>query len=366
MQALNRSVLDTDFRFLYVLTIMMYLTFRFKLLLRAGVLLLSIWIWGLPFGVSAAAAQNEVIRMGFFPNVTHAHALLLRNFAREGLFPFPDPGVTLEWRAFNAGPTAMEAIYADAIDMTYVGPSPVLNAHMRAGGRGIRVSAGAARGGAGLVVRRGSGLRTPEDFRGRRIATPQAGNTQDIACRVWLLDAGLNVRLTGGDVRVVPTANPDQPALFRAGHVDGVWTVEPWLSRLLADADGELIHAEPAETCLVTVLAVGEDFLNRRPDAVRAVVQLHEAVNTWMAKHPEEARRRITDELSRITRRPFPPDLVDAAWSRILFRTDVAPVVFLSFFRSAVRSGFLKDDPEAPALLQRLVLRPKPTGDTAP
>ncbi len=318
------------------------------------------------FGVFPAAAQNKTIRIGFFPNVTHAHALLLRNFAREGAFPFADPGVTLEWKAFNAGPTAMEALYAGAVDMTYAGPSPVLNAYVRAGGRGIRVLAGAARGGAGLVVRRGSGLRTAEDFRGRRIATPQAGNTQDIACRVWLLDAGLNVRLTGGDVRVVPTANPDQPMLFRSGHVDGVWTVEPWLSRLLAEADGELLYAEPAETCPVTVLTAGEDFWDRRPEAVQAVADLHEAVNVWMAAHPEEARRRVTDELSRITRRAFPPDLVDAAWSRILFRTDVSPDMFLSFFRAAVRAGFLKDAPEVPALLMQLVRKPESAGDVTP
>lgn len=236
----------------------------------------------------------------------------------------------------------MEALYAGAVDATFVGPSPVLNAFLRAGGAGLRVVSGAVRGGARLVVPHGSDLKAPEDFRGKRIATPQLGNTQDIACRVWLLDAGLAVSLGGGDVRVAPTANPDQLPLFLSGRVDAVWTVEPWLSHLLMEGGGRLIYAEPAESCVVTVLAAGEKLLGT-PELV-ALWKLHAAVNTWMAEHPDEAQRRVTEELFRITHGEFPLELVQSAWPRMLFRTDISNEDFTRSFDAAVRAGFLKDD----------------------
>lgn len=288
-----------------------------------------------------SAAGDENLRIGFFPNVTHAHALVLQSLSREGRSELLPPDLRLDWKAFNAGPAAMEALYAGAVDVTYVGPSPVLNAFMRAGGKGVSVLAGAARGGAGLVVRKGSGLRRPEDFRGKRILTPQLGNTQDIACRNWLADGGLKITLGGGDARVIPTANPDQLAMFVSGHADAVWTVEPWLSRLLAEG-GELALAESPETCIVTVLAVRSELLEQAPATVHRLLALHEAVSTWIREHPEDARRRVTEELSRITRRDFPPALVDAAWERMDFRTDIAPADFESSFEAALKAGFLK------------------------
>lgn len=305
--------------------------------------------------VGSIARAETTIRVGFFPNVTHAQALLLQSFAREGNTDFSPPNLRLEWKAFNAGPSAMEALYAGTVDMTYVGPSPVLNAYLRAQGRGVRVVSGVTRGGAGLVVHGGSGLRVPEDFRGKCIATPQLGNTQDIACRNWLLDAGLNVSLGGGEVRVVPTANPDQLPLFLSGDVDAVWTVEPWLSRLVAEG-GELAYAEPVETCIVTVLAAREEFLEKKTEALRGVLNLHEAINAWMLEHPKEARRRVADELSRITRREFPRAMVEAAWPTMHFRTDISAEDFATSFAGALRAGFLKEERNTRELLTKITV----------
>lgn len=311
--------------------------------------------WGniLLFPCALANAQASSLRIGFFPNITHAHALLMQSFARQGHTEFSIPGVTLEWKAFNAGPSAMEALYAGAVDASFVGPSPVLNAFLRAGGAGVRVVSGAVRGGAGLVVPQDSDLKAPKDFRGKRIATPQLGNTQDIACRTWLLDAGLAVSLGGGDVRVLPTANPDQLPLFLSGRVDAVWTVEPWLSRLLMDGGGRLIYAEPVESCVVTVLAAGEKFLGT-PE-LDALLKLHQAVNAWMVEHPDEAQRRVAEELSRITRGEFPLELVQSAWPRMLFRTDISAEDFTRSFDAAARAGFLKDDGNSRARLPALI-----------
>src|SRR3954453_5020838 len=171
----------------------------------------------------AARAEPVTLRVGHFPNITHIQGLVAHGLSRTGQGWFEQrlgPDVKLEWFVYNAGPSAMEAIFADSIDLTYVGPSPAINAYAKARGAAIRILAGAAEGGAALVVQPGAGLQTQADFRGKRIGTPQLGNTQDVAARAWLTEGGLRIMLTGGDAQVIPTANPDQLALFQARQLD--------------------------------------------------------------------------------------------------------------------------------------------------
>src|SRR6202166_4986283 len=164
------------------------------------------------------SGQNAVtIRVGHFPNVTHVQALVAHALSRQGKGWFEErlgAGTKIDWFVYNAGPSAMEAIFAQSVDLTYVGPSPAINAYAKAGGEDIRIIAGAVDGGAALVVQADSNLSRPSDFRGKKIATPQLGNTQDVAARAWLASGGLKITLTGGDAMVIPTANPDQLALF--------------------------------------------------------------------------------------------------------------------------------------------------------
>ena len=129
------------------------------------------------------------------------------------------PDVEIQWFVYNAGPSAMEAIFANSIDLTYVGPNPALNAYVKSQGEEIRVIAGAAIGGAALVVHGEGGLQNPRDFKGKRIATPQLGNTQDVAARAWVKRNGFRITQLGGDVLVLPTANPDQLSLFQQKQV---------------------------------------------------------------------------------------------------------------------------------------------------
>jgi len=198
----------------------------------------------------------ETVRFGHFPNITHVQALVAHNLSRQGKGWFEQrlgDGVNVEWYVYNAGPSAMEAIFAKSIDLTYVGPGPALNAYTKSRGDEIRIIAGAAEGGAALVVQSDSALKTAADFRGRKIATPQLGNTQDIAARAWLSAGGLSIRQNGGDAKVLPTANPDQLQLFKQGLVDAVWTVEPWVSRLELEAGGKILINDSA--AITTVLA---------------------------------------------------------------------------------------------------------------
>src|SRR5438105_4391831 len=197
---------------------------------------------------TAASASTETkIRVGHFPNITHAQGVIAHAFSRQGKGWFEQrlgDGTKIEWFVYNAGPSAMEAIFANSIDLTYVGPGPALNAYTKSNGEETRLIAGAANGGAGLVVQADQNLKSPADFRGKKIATPQLGNTQDISCRAWLTEGGLKITQLGGDAQVIPTQNPDQLGLFKGKKVDGVWTVEPWLSRLEQEASGKVIVEE--------------------------------------------------------------------------------------------------------------------------
>ncbi|MBL9086797.1 MAG: ABC transporter substrate-binding protein [Planctomycetia bacterium] len=296
---------------------------------------------------------DGVLRIGCFPNVTHAQALVARQLERKGTPWFaPRLGVKVEWVTFNAGPSAMEALLSGAIDATYVGPNPALNAHIRSRGDEVRVLAGAASGGAALVVRRGAGLRGPADFRGRTIATPQLGNTQDVACRAWLAAGGLKVTVTGGDASVVPTANPDQLARFVAKELDAAWTVEPWVSRLEREADGEILVPEP--DALTTVLVASRALVERRGALAKALVAAHAELTTWVVAHPEEARVLVGAELLALTRQPIAPDLLAHAWPRLRFEHAIDRARFERLVTTAQGVGFLADA----IPLDRLVVAP--------
>ena len=193
------------------------------------------------------AAQKQVIRVGHFPNVTHAQGVIGHGLTRAQKGWFEQrlgPDVQVQWFVYNAGPSAMEGIMAGSIDVTYVGPNPAINAHLRTRGNDIRIVAGACSGGAALVVQPDGRISKDTDFKGKKVATPQLGNTQDVAARAWLKSKGYKVTLTGGDVFVVPTANPDQLTLFQKRDMDAVWTVEPWVTRLELEAKGKVYLEE--------------------------------------------------------------------------------------------------------------------------
>lgn len=247
--------------------------------------------------------------------------------------------VKIEWSIYNAGPSAMEAFFTKAIDMTYVGPSPVVNAHARANGKEVRVMAGAMRGGEALVVR-GREITSVEALRGKTIATPQLGNTQDVECRAWLLQEGIKVTLVGGDARVIPTANPDILQLFTQGKLDAAWTVEPWVTRLVNEADGRIFHSDPK--ALTTVLAGRVGFLEEHPEIAAKFAEAHQSLTEWIRANPEETRRRVRDELSAITRREIPQKLVDESWTRLAPDTAISIEPFDNFLKHAREVGFLR------------------------
>lgn len=304
--------------------------------------------------LAALAAQaGDVIRLGHFPNITHAQGLVAAQLSRQGKGWFETfiPGIEIQWFVYNAGPSATEAIFAGSIDATYVGPNPVLNAYSKTKGDEIRVLAGAAVGGAALVVQGDGRLAKPADFKGRKVATPQLGNTQDVAARAWLKKQGYRITMLGGEVLVLPTANPDQLSLFQQKQIDAAWTVEPWVTRLEREAGGKIFLEEP--DALTTVLAASVKFLREKPALAKQFVAAHVALTKWISENPDDAQILVRAELLAQTHRDFPAETCRQAWGRIKFTGDISRAQFDALVGEAQSVGFLRDA----APLDRLITK---------
>ena len=292
---------------------------------------------------NASTSGKTVLRVGYFPNITHAQGVIARALTEEGRGWFEErlgPDVEIQWFVYNAGPSAMEAIFTDSVDLTYVGPNPALNAFIRARGRDIRIVSGSAKGGAALLVRPGSGISKPEDFRGKKLATPQLGNTQDVAARAWLKKHGFRMTQLGGDVFVLPTANPDQLALFKQGEIDAVWTVEPWVSRIETEAVGQVFFEQ--NEVVTTVLVASEKTLNERRELVARFVRAHHELTDWVAAHPEEAQALVQRGLTATMKREMPLQLVRDAWRRLQFSNDITLTSIEGLVADARGLGFIR------------------------
>jgi NitT/TauT family transport system substrate-binding protein len=298
------------------------------------------------------SSAQTTLRIGHFPNITHVQALVAHNMSRRGKGCFEQrlgPDIKIEWYVYNAGPSAMEAIFAKSIDVTYVGPNPAINAFVRSGGKEIRIVGGSVNGGSALVVHKGSPLKTAADFRGKKIATPQFGNTQDVAARAWLSGGGLKITQAGGDAQVLPTANPDQLLLFKQNQIDAVWTVEPWVSRLELDADGEVLIDD--REAITTVLVTRVDLLATQQGLMRKLVDAHRELTEWIVKNPAEAERMAREELDEEMHTKFSPELVAKAWRRIVVTSDVTLDSLKKFMSSAQSVGFLRGAPDISQLV---------------
>lgn len=294
-------------------------------------------------GGDDTAGPARTLRLGYFPNITHATPLVgvARGFYKQRL-----GNTTLATQRFNAGPSAIEALFAGDIDATYVGPNPAINAWAKSKGAAIRIIAGATSGGAALVVR--PGIAAPADLRGKHIATPQLGNTQDVALRAWLRDHGLTASsaTSKGDVDVEPTDNATTLQLFRSDRLDGAWVPEPWASRLVVDGGGTVLVDErslwPGGKFVTTQLIVRTDFLNRHRETVRALLEGQVDTNAWIAEHPDEAKQTINSELSRLTSEPLSKPVLDRAFAQISVTNDPLAASLKTSAEHAVRAGLLE------------------------
>ena len=304
--------------------------------------------------VNGRAEDKTVLRFGHFPNITHAQGVVAHAMTRQGKGWFEQrlgPNVEIQWFTYNAGPSAMEAMFAGSLDLTYVGQGPALNAHFKSNGQEVRVIGGAANAGAALVVKGDSPIKNAADFRGKKIASPQLGNTQDISCRAWLKAQGFKVTQTGGDVTVLPTANPDQLPLFLNGGVDGVWTVEPWVTRLLTDGKGRIFLED--KDVITTWLVSSAKCSREKRELPKKVAAAKAQLTEWINKNSAEAQKLLIGELKEETRADFAPDAVAQAWQRIKFTNDVPPNLITKAIQDGKDAGFLKGNTDTSKLIEK-------------
>jgi len=303
----------------------------------------------------ASPGEKQKLRVGHFPNLTHAQGVIGHGLSRAGKGWFEErlgPDVEIEWYVYNAGPTAMEAMLAGSIDLTYVGPNPALNAYIRSEGDEIRILAGAASGGAALIVQPDGRIQKDADFKGKRIGSPQLGNTQDVAARAFLKSKGFKITQTGGDALVLPTANPDQLTLFQKGDLDAVWTVEPWVTRLELEAKGKIyleektLWPETQGRYVTTQLVSSVDFLAKHADLAKKFVAAHVELTDWINANPEEAKKLLNAEITAETSKGIAPEILDRAWSRIEVTHDPVRASLERCAKDAHAAGFLEKDPD--------------------
>ncbi len=305
------------------------------LLLCASSLLLS----------SCSKEEDETrINIGHFPNVTHIQALVARNMSREGegWFERYFPNHSIHWMMYTAGPTAMEAMFSRTIDLCYVGPSPAINAFAASQGEELRVLSGAVKGGSALVVGEDSGIEKASDFKGKRVATPQLGNTQDVACRAWMTEHDISNTLDGkGEVSILPTSNSMQLFLLDRGEIDASFTVEPWLSQLVSSADGRIFFED--KEAVTTLLAVRKKWLDREPELAATFARAHEELTSWIIANPEEAQRRVIEELSMLMQSPIDPAIIKSAWARLQADTAIDLDALAEFVKDAKEAEILEN-----------------------
>jgi NitT/TauT family transport system substrate-binding protein len=272
---------------------------------------------------TAPKAAPVTLRLGYFPNVTHASAIA---GIEKGIFADKlGPNVDLKPSIFNAGGAATEALFSGAIDATFIGPSPSINAFVKSKGDAIRIIAGATSGGAALVVRQD--VKSVADLKGQKVATPQLGNTQDVAARAWLLAQGLKTDLQGGgDVKVAPQDNSQTLDAFKNKLIAGAWVPEPWATRMVREGNGKVLVDErdlwPGRQFVTTQLIVSTSFLKAHPDVVERLLQGHIAATEYVNANPAEAQGVVNAGIAKVTGQAISLDVTKAAWSSMTFTFD--------------------------------------------
>lgn len=273
--------------------------------------------------VEAATPLEGTIRLGYFANVTHAPAVIGE---QEGIFADAlGDGVKIEYVYFNSGTEAIEALFSDAIDASFIGPNPAINGFAQSDGEALRIVAGTTSGGASLVVR--DGIDTPEQLAGAKLATPSLGNTQDVALRAWLTEQGYATDLTGGgDVNILPQANADTLTAFQAGDIDGAWVPEPWATRLIQEGGGHVLVNEadlwPNGQFVTTHLIVATQYLNDHGDIVEGLINgLLDAIDEANGD-PATAQASTNAGIERITTKALPAETIAGAWENLTFTAD--------------------------------------------
>ena len=301
------------------------------------------------------SSQSRTLRIGYFPNLNHAQAVI--GLQQDGDFQKilninssnTTKNVEVESYVFNAGPSAIEALFGGQIDVAYVGPNPAINGYLASNGQDLRVISGAASGGASFVIRNDSGIKSVNDLGGKKFASPQLGNTQDVSLRKFLVDNGFNTANNGGNVTVVPVTPADILTLMLKKEIDGAWVPEPWATRLVKEANGRIFVDErelwPPDGRFVTANIIARtDYLNENPDIVKQFLQAHINKTIWLNENKDqEAITAFNGALKKITGKTIPDDEIRDALTRLEFTFDPVEESLFKLADNAYELGYLDD-----------------------
>lgn len=299
--------------------------------------------YGTPPSASVGSGKEQV-RVGYFPNVTHAVALVgvANHLLEQGM----GRKVAVVPKVFNDGPSEMEALLAGEIDLGYVGPSPAINTFLKSRGQALTIIAGACSGGASLVARADAPIASVRDLDGKRVAIPQIGNTQDVSLRHFLEVEGLKPQEKGGSVQILPTKNPDILALFLKGELDAAWVPEPWASRLVREAKAKRVVDErdlwPGHSFATTVVVARRIYLEQHPQRVQAFLNAHVQAVNWVQSHASESQALANAEIKRLTGKALKDAVLQESWRRCDFSADPNRASLESFIQYAMNAGFIK------------------------
>lgn len=287
--------------------------------------------------------KQTTVKLGYFPNITHSQALVGTSNGKfqESL----GSDVKLDTKTFNAGPTEIEALFAGEIDLGYIGPSPAVNGYIKSNGESLRIISGATSGAAVLVLQKDLAEQFKKDgakaLEGKKIASPQQGNTQDISLRHYIKDNNLK------NVEIVPIANADQLTMFSQKQLDGSWAPEPWGARLVKEADGVIAIDErtlwPNKKFCVANVIVSTKFLEEHPDLVKRFLQAHVDLTDWINENPIEAQRIVNTEIEKLTTKKIAEDVLASAWERMDVTVNPLKDTVTTFSGWAFDAGFLGD-----------------------
>ncbi|MFD8195892.1 aliphatic sulfonate ABC transporter substrate-binding protein [Streptomyces wuyuanensis] len=286
----------------------------------------------------------DSVRIGYFPNLTHATALV---GLQEGLIQKELGGTTIKPQAFNAGPSAIEALNGGSLDISFIGPSPSINGYVKSRGQNLRIISGSASGGVKLVVDPDK-IKTLDDIKGKKIATPQKGNTQDVAFLNWIAEQGWKVDAESGDgdVSVVRTENKVTPDAYKSGSIDGAWVPEPTASKLVSEGAKVLLDEStlwPEKKFVITNIIVSQSFLKEHPDVVQAVLRGTVKTNAWINANPDKAKTSANAALKAETGKELPAEVIDPAWPSIRITDDPLAATLRTQADYAVKTGLLKE-----------------------
>ncbi|WP_350001475.1 ABC transporter substrate-binding protein [Pseudarthrobacter sp. WHRI 8279] len=296
-----------------------------------------------------AANTAAELKLGYFGNVTHAPALV---GVSQGYIAEELGGTSLSTQVFNAGPAAIEALNAGAIDATYIGPNPAINSFVKSGGESVNIIAGAAAGGAQLVVK--PEISSAADLKGKTLASPQLGGTQDVALRAWLASQGYKTNVDGsGDVAINPTENAQTLKLFQDGKLDGAWLPEPWASRLVLTAGAKVLVDErdlwdgslsgkPSEFP-TTILIVNQKFAAEHPETVKALLKGHVKSIEWLNNAADADKASVINAaLKESAGAELKAEVIDRSLKNIVFTVDPLAGTYEKLLADGVAAGTTK------------------------